>query len=139
MGGWYAATGLYWPEELGGLSVRRFCQALAAEGGPGCNKALHLHPLFNTVDVYGQGKPTRIANLPADMDIRQPLGSPPSAEGIQEGVFFAPWFKHCRTAAIEEYADAFRKVIDHTEELLPDDPGTALDGGQRGLSRRRQT
>ena len=60
MGGWYAATGLYLPEELGGLSVRRFCQALVAEGvpcGPGCNKALHLHPLFNTVDVYGQGKP----------------------------------------------------------------------------------
>ncbi len=139
MGGWYAATGLYRPEELGGLSVRRFCQALAAEGvpcGPGCNKALHLHPLFNTVDVYGQGKPTRIANLPDGVDIRQPPGSLPVAEGIQERVFFAPWFKHCRTAAIEEYADAFRKVVDHFEELLPDDPGNALDGGQWGLSRR---
>lgn len=142
MGGWYAATGLYRPEELGGLSVRRFCQALAAEGvpcGPGCNKALHLHPLFNTIDVYGQGRPTRIANLPEGVDIRQGPGSLPVAEGIQARVFFAPWFKHCRPSAIEEYADAFRKVAEHYAELLPGDPGNATDGGEWGLSRRRQT
>src|SRR5581483_10593149 len=56
MGGWYAARGLYVPEELGGLSVTRFAQAVRAEGAPcspGVNAALHLHPLFNTVDVYG--------------------------------------------------------------------------------------
>jgi len=61
MGGWYAAHGLYRPEELEGLSVTRFCEAVRAEGGiatPGCNKPLHLHPLLNDVDIYGHGKPT---------------------------------------------------------------------------------
>ena len=106
--------------------------------GPGCNKALHLHPLFNTLDVYGQGRPTRIANLPEGVDIRQPAGSLPVAEGIQARVFFAPWFKHCRPSAIEEYADAFSKVAEHYAELLPGDPGNATDGGEWGLSRRRQ-
>jgi hypothetical protein len=73
MGGWYAARGLYVAEELGGLSVTRFAQAVRAEGSicnPGCNVPLHLHPIFNTADVYGDGKPTRIAHT--GRDVRQP-------------------------------------------------------------------
>ena len=35
----------------------------------GGNAPLHLHPLLNTTDVYGHGKPTRIAN--ADRDLRR--------------------------------------------------------------------
>ena len=72
MGGWYAAHGLYRPDELEGLSVTTFCKAVRAEGcstSPGCNLALHTHPLFHTVDVYGHGKPTRIAN--ASRDVRE--------------------------------------------------------------------
>ena len=62
MAGWYAARGLYRPEELGGLSVTAFTRALRAEGfssHPGTNTPLHLHPLLNSYDVYGHGKPTR--------------------------------------------------------------------------------
>ena len=124
MGGWYAARGLYRPEELGGLSVTRFSQAVAAEGtpcGPGVNKPLHLHPLFNTFDVYGHGKPTRIAFT--DRDLRQPPGSLPVSEGIAARTYSIPWFKHYRPAIIEEHAAAFRKVADNHKELLKDDPG----------------
>jgi len=124
MGGWYAARGLYRPEELGGLSIARFCEAVSAEGvstSPGCNKPLHLHPLFNTCDVYGHGKPTRIAHT--DRDVRQPPGSLPVSEGISARFYSIPWFKHHRPALIEEHALAFRKVCEHYEELLPDDPG----------------
>ncbi len=81
MGGWYAAHGLYRPEELGGLSVSRFTEAVRAEGvvcKPGVNAPLHLHPVFNTADVYGHGKPTRIAH--ADHDVRQAQGSLPVSE-----------------------------------------------------------
>lgn len=140
MGGWYAPCGLYRPEELGGLSVYRFCEAVVAEGasaGPGCNKALHLHPLFNTLDVYHEGKPTRIANLPDGVDIRQPLGSLPVAEGIQERVFRIPWFKHYRPEIIEQHALAFRKVAENYAELLADDPGNPPDFGGWGLTQRR--
>jgi dTDP-4-amino-4,6-dideoxygalactose transaminase len=121
-GGWYAPHGIYHPEELGGLSIQRFCEAVRAEGAPcypGCNLPLHLHPLFNTIDVYNYGKPTRIANSPSDL--RQPPGSLPVSESIQERVFSVPWFKHYRPEIIEEYAQAFRKVAENYKSLLPGD------------------
>ncbi|MBN1579677.1 MAG: DegT/DnrJ/EryC1/StrS family aminotransferase [Anaerolineae bacterium] len=140
MGGWYAPLGLYNADELGGLSISRFCEAVNAEGvscSPGCNKALHLHPLFNTVDVYHAGLPTRIANLPPGVDIRQPRGSLPVSEGIQSRVFHIPWFKHYRPQVIEAYAAAFCKVAENWADLLPGDPGDPDEIGSWGLTRRR--
>jgi len=140
MGGWYAPLGLYRREELGGLSISRFCDAVTAEGvpcTPGCNKALHLHPLFNTVDVYQHGKPTRIANLPEGVDVRQTPGSLPVAEGIQKRVFRIPWFKRYRPRFIEQYAAAFCKVADNCQDLLPDDPGDPPEIGSWGMTRHR--
>jgi perosamine synthetase len=127
MGGWYAARGLYVPEELGGLSVTRFAQAVRAEGAPcspGVNAALHLHPLFTTADVYGHGQPTRIANTTGDIShLQQPPGSLPISEGIGARTYSIPWFKHERPEIIGEYAAAFRKVAEHYRDLLADDPG----------------
>jgi dTDP-4-amino-4,6-dideoxygalactose transaminase len=124
MGGWYSPHGLYRPEEIGGLSITRFAQAVQAEGvscGAGVNAPLHLHPLFNTADVYGHGKPTRIAN--STRDVRQPAGSLPVSEGIGHRTYRIPWFKHDRPEVIAQYAEAFRKVATSYEELLADDPG----------------
>jgi perosamine synthetase len=124
MGGWYAAHGLYRPEELDGLSLTRFAAVVRAEGGicsPGCNLPLHLHPLFNTCDIYGHGKPTRIAN--SRRDVRQPLGSLPTTEGINRRTYGIPWFKRWRPQIIEEHANAYRKVAENYKELLKDDPG----------------
>ncbi len=125
MGGWYAARGLYVPEELEGLSVTRFCEAVRAEGVeniiPGANLPLHLHPLLNTCDVYGHGKPTRIAN--ARRDLRQPTGSLPVSEKIGRRVYTIPWFKHYRPHIIAQYAHAFKKAAHAYRELLKDDPG----------------
>ncbi len=138
MGGWYAPIGLYQPEALGGLSVRRFCEALTAEGvpsRPGVNKALHLHPLFNEIDVYGDGLPTRLANLPEGVDVRQPPGSLPVSEGVQERVFSVPWFKHDRPEIIHAYATAIRKVADRHQELLEGDPGNLPNSGKWATSR----
>ncbi len=136
MGGWYAAHGLYKPEELGGLSVTRFCEALQAEGvtcGPGANRPLHLHPLLNTADVYGHGKPTRIANAPRDL--RQPPGSLPVCEALAKRVYRIPWFKKYYPEIIEEHAAAFRKVAANYEGLLADDLGDSDELGGWNLSR----
>lgn len=130
MAGWYAAAGLYEPEALGGLSVTRFAAAVRAEGAPcspGINKPLHLHPLFNTCDVYGHGAPTRLAH--SDRDLRQPPGSLPVSEGIGFRSYRVPWFKHDRPAIIAEHAAAYRKVAEHYRDLLADDPGDPLDVG----------
>jgi len=115
-GGWYYPHFKYIPEELGGLSLSRFSAAVRAEGSvcnPGCNKPLHGHPLFTKMDVYGHGRPTRIAHLNAQ--------SLPVAERMMQRVFEVPWFKHDRRAIIEEHAAAYRKVVDNHAALLPDD------------------
>ena len=124
MAGWYAAHGHYLPEELGGLSVSRFADAINAEGGicaAGANSALHLHPIVNTADIYGHGKPTRIANNPCD--IRQPKCSLPISEGLGKRIYSIPWFKHYRPELIEQHAKAYRKVAENYKLLLADDPG----------------
>ncbi len=123
MGGWYAAHGLYVAEELGGLDIRVFCKAVTAEGcstSPGCNAPLHVHPLLNDADIYGHGKPTRIAN--SDRDLRQPAGSLPVTESMPRRCYGIPWFKHCRTEIIDEYANAFRKVAENADQLKDIDP-----------------
>ncbi len=131
MAGWYAAKGHYRKEELGGLSVTRFCEAVRAEGcgacSPGANNPLHMHPLLNECDVYGHGKPTRIAN--SDRDLRQSPESLPVSQGIGAKLFSIPWFKHCRTEIIDRYIEAFRKVIESHQELLADDPGDPPEVG----------
>lgn len=138
MGGWYAATGHYVPEELGGLSVTRFTEAIRAEGAtmvtPGANRPLHLHPLFRTVDIYGDGAPTRLRN--GNDDVLASEGALPVSEAIGERVYKIPWFKHNRAADIDEYVRAFEKVSRHYEELLDGDPGNRGAVGTWGLFQR---
>lgn len=119
MGGWYAAHGLYVPEELGGLPLAKFAEAVQAEGAvcsPGANFPLHLHPLLNDADIYGHGKPTRIAN--SDRDLRQPEGSLPVTESITDLCYSIPWFKHYRPQIIEEQALAYRKAAENADALM---------------------
>ena len=123
-GGWYAPHGILVSEELGGLSITRFTEAVRAEGcptGAGANKPLHLHPVFTECDIYGHGKPTIIAN--SNRDLRQYKGDLPVSEATGERVYSIPWFKHFRPEVIEQYANAFRKACESYEELLPGDPG----------------
>jgi dTDP-4-amino-4,6-dideoxygalactose transaminase len=119
MGGWYAPRGIYNADELGGLAIARFVEAVKAEGAV-CSrrsrKGLHEHPIFNDADIYGHGKPTRIAN--ADRDVRQPHGSLPVTEEETEFVYGIPWFKHYRPEVIEQQAAAYRKVAENADQLL---------------------
>ncbi|MFH1005885.1 MAG: DegT/DnrJ/EryC1/StrS family aminotransferase [Candidatus Latescibacterota bacterium] len=119
MGGWYAAHGIYVPEELGGLPVHKYCEAVRAEGAEttaGANLLMHLHPMLNEADIYGHGKPTRIAH--SDRDLRQGLGSLPVSESMPERVYSIPWFKHVRPQIIKEHAEAFIKVAENAESLM---------------------
>lgn len=140
MGGWYSCHGLYVPEELEGLSLKRFVEAVKAEGATcnaGCNKALHTHPLFNTIDVYNQGRPTNEANIPAKFAKRQDKAKLPVTESIQNRVFSIPWFKHFRKNIIKEHASAYRKVLENYKDLLPGDTGNTEVTGQWMLSARK--
>jgi len=120
MGAWYAASGLYRAEELGGLPLARFCEAVRAEGvsvsGVGPNDPLHLHPFFHTADIFHQGKPTMIAF--GQRDVRQGPGSLKVSERVHDFVHWVPWFKHDRPELIAEYAEAYRKVAENAGGLL---------------------
>lgn len=122
MGGWYAAHGLYCPDELDGLPLSKFAEAVRAEGSicnPGCNFPLHLHPLFHTCDVYGHNKPTVIAH--SNRDVRQQKGSLPVSEAINSLVYYVPWFKKYYPEIIREHARAYRKVAEGYKYLLEED------------------
>ncbi len=133
--GWYAAHGIYKKEELGGLSIQRFCEAVRAEGvgccKPGCNKALHDHPLFNTVDVYNEGHPT---NQP---DVRPDSIILPVSAAVQDRVFNLAWFKKFVPEIIEEFALAHRKVAENYQELLPGDIQNNNEAGAWALTARK--
>lgn len=125
MAGWYAAVFIYNSEELGGLSVSRFVEALLAEGyesaRAGCNRALHTHPLYNTVDVYGDDAPTRLAF--AGNDVMAGDTALEVSETIGEKLVRMPWFKKFDKDVIEQYANAVRKVAANYKELIPGDEG----------------
>ncbi len=131
-GGWYYPHFIYSNDELGGLSLSRFSQAIVAEGSicnPGCNRPLHLHPLFTTMDVYGHGRPTRIAFLDKAAAIERYVETLPVAEGITKRVFEVPWFKHYEAETIEKHAGAYKKVIENYQSLLPDDVDKDVETG----------
>lgn len=131
-GGWYYPHFRYISEELGGLSLSRFSKAIQAEGSicnPGCNKPLHLHPLFTMQDVYGHGKPTRIAFLDESATIEQYVQKLPVAERITRCVFEIPWFKHYEQQIIEDHAKAYKKVVENYEALLAGDTDKDTDTG----------
>ena len=126
MAGWYVPLCKYNADELGGLSITRFCKALRAEGypvSPGINRPLHSHALFNTADVYGDGNPTR--TVFDNKDIRELDKVLPVSEIINEKTFHLPYFKHYIPEVIEQYANAFRKVAANYKNLLLNDEGNS--------------
>ena len=130
MGGWYEPRGHYVPEELGGLSVTRFTEAVTAEGCAcyaGSYAPLHTHAVFHTADVYGRGTPTRIAF--AERDVREMDRTLEKSEALGARLYSIPWFKHFRPEVIEEYANAYKKVAYHYEELLEGDQGNPAEVG----------
>jgi dTDP-4-amino-4,6-dideoxygalactose transaminase len=138
-GGWFNPAAKYKPQELGGLSVERFAEAVTAEGSlsfPGYGKPLHLHPLFHEMDVYGYGRPTRIANLDQAAPVRQPVDTLPVTERVNRSVCTLPWFKRHRPEIIQEHANAFKKVVANYKDLLAGDKGASKDLGAYGTSAR---
>jgi perosamine synthetase len=117
MGGWYAPRGIYKAEELNGLPLDKYAEAVQAEGGV-CSErkrgGLHLHPLMQTADIYGHGKPTRIAN--SEWDVREGDKSLPVTE-MEGRIYGIPWFKHYWCDVIEEQAAAYRKVAEKADEV----------------------
>jgi dTDP-4-amino-4,6-dideoxygalactose transaminase len=118
-GGWYHPICHYFPEKLNGVSVRKFCEALIAEGiscNPGINFPLHLHKVFHEADLFNMGKPTMVSF--GQRDVRQRAGSLPIAEDSSNRNFVIPRFVVFDKAEIEKTAAAFKKVAENINELI---------------------
>ena len=140
-GGWYFPLAHYNPAELGGLSVQRFADAVAAEGagcGAGCNKPLHTHTVFTEMDIYNQGKPTRIANLPDGMTVEQVQKPLLVSETVNNLVVALPRFIHFDKEMIEQQAAAYKKVVENHADLLEGDAGLAEEGGYSATFRSKK-
>jgi len=118
MAGWYCPQGAYHPEELGGLPVSKFCEAVRAEIGSGCsdgaNYCLHTHNLFKTFDMNHSGKANRLEYNDRDLLAEDDKCAP----SLKKYCFSIPWFKHYEKEWIEKYAAAYRKVAENYQELL---------------------
>ena len=132
MGGWYCPHGAYYPEQLGGLTVGKFCEAVRAEiGGDTCwaggNYCLHTHEAFHTFDFNHIGKPSRMAYNDRDVVAEDALCNP----SLEKYCFSIPWFKHMDKEWIERYAAAYRKVAENYRELLEVDDGKNITANGR--------
>jgi len=133
MAGWYCPHGIYHPEELGGLSAKRFCEALRAEGiesYEGGNYCLHSHNYFKSFDFYGLGKPTRVAFN--DRDAR--VDDDKCNSSLEISCFSVPRFVHFNKEWIEKYAKAFKKVAENYEALLENDTDKVQGGRWFGFT-----
>ena len=139
--GWYASRFLYDAAAFGGISNVTFCEALNAEtcGGFsfGCNMPLHFSSVFFDLDIYGHGRPTASAFLPAGVDLRAETGVLPNAERVNMRVLGEPWFKHDDHAKIDPYVEAVRKVAANVGELQAINDTTPILGGI-ALSKRKK-
>lgn len=130
-GGWYIPGAKYRAEELGGLSLKRFTDALSAEGSAcfaGINKPLHTHPVFTTVDIYGHGMPTRVANMSEQDRLNFTPENLPVTARINNEALMTPWFKHYNPEFIEQHVNAVKKVVENYRELLEGDTKEQIQG-----------
>ena len=118
MGGWYVPHFVYRPEETDGVSFHTFCDAVSAEIGwkvpTGGNIPLHTHPIFQTWDPMGLGKPARIAFAHRDVRALDAALTP------TENILCAevPYFRKFIPAEIDKIANGFIKVIENRNELV---------------------
>lgn len=112
---WYGLPLQYATNELDGLPVERFHEALQAEGcrevdRPGSTCPLNLLPLFQRPEALFPGYAEKLNYVPGDF---------PNAEAIHRNTLKLPvWHREEDMPLVDSYIDAFRKVTDNYRNLL---------------------
>ena len=111
---WYGLILRYQPDNLGGLPIERFYDALKAEGcleldRPGSTSPLNLHPLFQV--------PTPL--LPHCVELPPyAAGQFPKAEAFHRHALKLPvWHREEDIPLVDAYTAAFAKVTTHHHDL----------------------
>jgi dTDP-4-amino-4,6-dideoxygalactose transaminase len=108
----------YDPARFGGVAKERLLEALRAEG-VGCADEryglLHLEPLFQEQDLYGKGCPWKCPHAKRAVTYRR--GDLPVSEDLHARVFSVTLFSHPADEVVDQYIQAFRKVILNLDQL----------------------
>ena len=136
MAGYYAANGRYYPEELDGLSVVAFAEAVKAQFGSdefhvstGLNKCLHTHEYFRTFDLDGGGSPSCLRY--ATRDVRALDAALKSSE--EKLCFSVPRFMKFDKEWIERVALGYRVVLENHTLFLENGIGREQGGHWHGF------
>ncbi|WP_242606525.1 hypothetical protein [Protofrankia symbiont of Coriaria ruscifolia] len=111
---WYGLILQYRSDELGGLPVERFYNALQAEGcreldRPGSTCPLNLLPLFQEPGPLFPGLEGKFSYRPGDF---------PHAEMVHHNTLKLPvWHREEDMPLVDSYIEAFRKVTEHYGDL----------------------
>lgn len=121
-GAFYGYKPLYQKEEMDGLDVGLYVEALQAEGlevkKPG-SPPLHLLPLFQTLDdgMYKFGWPRKSSFVEVERVYKK--GDLPNSETYYQKALSIPTFTNVEDhGLIEQYAEAFNKIYEQRYELL---------------------
>ena len=114
---------LYEPEQLGGLPVGRFVEALRAEGadvgsGAGLHHhpgALHLQPLFTGRKHWAF---EHAANAESMKHVKYGHGVLPAAENLSQDRIGMPGLPRPTRELLDQYVEAFRKVAVNARALM---------------------
>jgi perosamine synthetase len=112
---WYGLILQYRAEELAGLPIGRFYDALQAEGArevdrPGSTCPLNLLPLFQEPRPLFPQYEGKLSYAPGDF---------PRAEEFHRNALKLPvWHQAEDMPLVDSYIEAFRKVTDHYRDLL---------------------
>ncbi|MCX5079221.1 hypothetical protein OHA84_38430 (plasmid) [Streptomyces sp. NBC_00513] len=109
-------TATYRPDQLGGLRIDRFHQALAAEGAtefdlPGSTRPLNQLPLY-------QHPPQLFPNYPNTHNRYRPGDFPIAEKAHTHTIKLPVWHRERDLELAEQYVSAARKVSEHHKELL---------------------
>ncbi|ASO21299.1 dTDP-4-amino-4,6-dideoxygalactose transaminase [Actinoalloteichus hoggarensis] len=112
---WYGLPLQYATNELDGLPVERFYEALQAEGcrevdRPGSTCPLNLLPLFQRPETLFPGYASKLSYSPRDF---------PNAEAIHRNTLKLPvWHRQEDRSLVDSYIHAFRKVTANYHALI---------------------
>lgn len=113
---WYGMPLTYVPDELGGLPIERFYDALRAEGCHAMDRPGSTCPL-NQLPLFRYPEPV-LPHYPYFGRLSYRYGQFPVAEQVHRHTLKLPvWHREDDMPLVESYIDAFRKVIDHHHEL----------------------
>ena len=118
---WFTYRPFYNPEELGGLPLQTYLQALQAEGVPiqkAASQPLHLEPLFQVENdgsfTYGRAYP----DITTHHRQRYRRGDFPQSEHYAQTTCTLPPFTEPIPQILDQFVEAFSKVAEHAPLLL---------------------